>query len=674
MHRHPTPAIGLLGLVLLILASDSVAQGPIANQPYWLPNGNHATLPATFSPAVHGQWSPVYDWRDDIAPTGFELKHMLLMPTGPFRGQVVMWRLELSGATTATYLWDDTFPDDLLTAPQVLPDEAACAGMAYLQDGRMLVAGGVELPSQITVPDPNNPGMTLTVTVFNPQPDSSWYLDPMPSSPMTPWVYYGDLQGPGRFYPSLVPLNADFGTNVLCIGGLYSLSVPVGTNPNNVTNGHVGVEFTDPTAASPGWNILGSATSFRLGSYPRAYALSNGRVLSASFIATKTNDPFPPPGETQFIDPILGPTGLTGYVEDPNGPTFPASDGRRHFDSAVLLHELDPPAGGGKDRFIVFGGSDFDQLTTRSDLTNPTSQFLDGPSSRKVYELDLASNSWIAKPDMNAPRSMANAVVLPTGDIGLFGGLWSWRRPELGATPPDDGELWPVSLPEIYDPGSTAVAGSSTWGAPPMPGVPQFPPVTTPPTSQGPLAPAVQFTPRTHHSMALLLPDGRVLVVSGDDIGRHTTAPNEIDGALAALDVLAASSRTGEIYSPPYMFQGTRPTISKAPDTFLFSGPGADSIIKFQVDNPPGHTVDRVVLISPTAVTHHFSTTQRYIELEIADSRVVPASQGTRTVVGAKAPTSNLAPPGHYMLFVVTTDPAGNRIPSVACFIRLDLP
>jgi len=49
-----------------------------------------------------------------------------------------------------------------------------------------------------------------------------------------------------------------------------------------------------------------------------------------------------------------------------------------------------------------------------------------------------------------------------------------------------------------------------------------------------------------YHSTALLLPDGRVLSAGQDD------------GSLATY---------GEIFSPPYLFKGPRPTITGAPST-----------------------------------------------------------------------------------------------------------
>ena len=53
---------------------------------------------------------------------------------------------------------------------------------------------------------------------------------------------------------------------------------------------------------------------------------------------------------------------------------------------------------------------------------------------------------------------------------------------------------------------------------------------------------------REYHSTALLLPDGRVLMAGGGGLpGRATDQKN------------------AEIYSPPYLFKGARPTITSAP-------------------------------------------------------------------------------------------------------------
>src|SRR5207248_11490125 len=54
-------------------------------------------------------------------------------------------------------------------------------------------------------------------------------------------------------------------------------------------------------------------------------------------------------------------------------------------------------------------------------------------------------------------------------------------------------------------------------------------------------------TIRTYHSVALLLPDGRVLSAGG-----------QFGGTSA------------EVYSPPYLFQGSRPTITSAPTNISY--------------------------------------------------------------------------------------------------------
>ena len=64
-----------------------------------------------------------------------------------------------------------------------------------------------------------------------------------------------------------------------------------------------------------------------------------------------------------------------------------------------------------------------------------------------------------------------------------------------------------------------------------------------PATRQWSLGPA-QVEYRTYHSTALLLPDGRVLSAGDDFNGPATTTD------------------TAEIYSPPYLFKGARPTIA----------------------------------------------------------------------------------------------------------------
>lgn len=151
-------------------------------------------------------------------------------------------------------------------------------------------------------------------------------------------------------------------------------------------------------------------------------------------------------------------------------------------------------------------------------------------------------------------------------------------------------------------------------------------------------ASTMQFT-RGYHSTALLLPDATVAAFGGEPRG------------------VADYVKEVEVYSPDYLFNpggslATRPTItSVAPVNIRY---GAWFEVRHDAPN-----VSSVVLIRPGAPTHAFDMEQRLVEL-----RFTPASG----VLRAQAPANgNLAPPGHYMLFILSAQ----GVPSKAQFVRL---
>jgi hypothetical protein len=141
--------------------------------------------------------------------------------------------------------------------------------------------------------------------------------------------------------------------------------------------------------------------------------------------------------------------------------------------------------------------------------------------------------------------------------------------------------------------------------------------------------------PRGYHSAAILLADGSVLM-GGDRPGAWKSG----------------ETTAHERYFPWY-FVLSRPVISGAPPTIAY---GAN----FDVQTPSPAAIAEVVLLRPGAVTHGWNQSQRHVECAITGT--------TAGVVQAQAPPNgNVAPPGYYLLFVLTA----GRVPSLGRWIRL---
>jgi hypothetical protein len=170
-----------------------------------------------------------------------------------------------------------------------------------------------------------------------------------------------------------------------------------------------------------------------------------------------------------------------------------------------------------------------------------------------------------------------------------------------------------------------------------------------------PAVPCALFDPATHtwsemaranyrkqyHSVAVLLPSGKVAATGGSNYG--------------------GGSNVIEIFSPPYLFKpnGTpadRPVIDDAPALVHHSGG------TFEVQSSDAAGVERVVLVRPMAVTHQTDSEQRVIRMGFTRS----GNKLTVTVPDPDHP-HGIAPRGHYMLFIVN----GDGVPSEARFIFL---
>lgn len=227
-----------------------------------------------------------------------------------------------------------------------------------------------------------------------------------------------------------------------------------------------------------------------------------------------------------------------------------------------------------------------------------------GAASTTSEQFDETNGAagWRPGASLNVARMNFNTVLLPDGSMVTVGGA-SAITPNAWTSTEERKQV------ELWDP------ATNTWRLG-----------------------AAQAELRTYHSTALLLPSGRVLS-AGDDV----------NGAVGQDGTL---QDTGEVYSPPYLYRGPRPTTTSVPSSV---GLGQT----FRAGTPS--QIARAVLVAPGAVTHTNDMNQRHVELTITGR-----AQGTHVDLRAPA-NGNIAPPGYYMLFLLDT----KGVPSVARWIRL---
>jgi hypothetical protein len=285
---------------------------------------------------------------------------------------------------------------------------------------------------------------------------------------------------------------------------------------------------------------------------------------------------------------VVGPDAPnTWFMNTPSADSFTWSDAPNLGQRRLWGTAVPMPAGSSGSTKIMALGGT-DESTTPS--TNTT----------EVFDESNPGAGWQAAAPNVIGRGHANTVLLPDGSmVEVGGGIGSvaGAPSPLHAANPEQRQI------ELWDPA----------------------------TGQWRLGPE-QAESRAYHSTALLLPDGRVFS-AGDDF----------NGGIA--------SDTAEIYEPPYLFKGARPTITSAPSSIRV---GANFGVQTLDTN-----ITRAALIAPGSVTHAVDMNQRYLQL--------PVTQRLGCVDIGAPTTANAAPPGYYMLFLVNDQ----GVPSVAKWVKL---
>ncbi|MFF9273650.1 radical copper oxidase GlxA [Streptomyces griseosporeus] len=146
---------------------------------------------------------------------------------------------------------------------------------------------------------------------------------------------------------------------------------------------------------------------------------------------------------------------------------------------------------------------------------------------------------------------------------------------------------------------------------------------------------------RNYHSGSILLPDGRVMFFGSDSLyaDKANTKPGKFEQRI-------------EIYTPPYLYRDSRPSLSDGPSTIRRGGSGTFT-------SQHASSLKKARLIRPSASTHVTDVDQRSIALDFK----VSGDKVTVTVPKSR----NLVPSGWYMLFV--DDDQGT--PSKAQWVRV---
>jgi Domain of unknown function (DUF1929) len=150
------------------------------------------------------------------------------------------------------------------------------------------------------------------------------------------------------------------------------------------------------------------------------------------------------------------------------------------------------------------------------------------------------------------------------------------------------------------------------------------------------------LTGRDYHSGGILLPNGSILTLGGNPLfgNKQDTTPQVFNQEI-------------DVYFPPYMFQGNRPAIQDAPTVM---SPAQSYLVK--VNDPA--SIKYLRLMRPDNPTHVTDVNARSV--------AVPFTQAANGYLRVTIPaSSNLIPPGYYMMFAVN----GKGVPSTGYWVQV---
>jgi galactose oxidase-like protein/Big-like domain-containing protein len=249
-------------------------------------------------------------------------------------------------------------------------------------------------------------------------------------------------------------------------------------------------------------------------------------------------------------------------------------------------------------KILVVGGGGNTSWPTPDPKTNVPTE------TAEIIDLNSASPTWQFTGSMAFKRRHMNATILPDGQVLATGGTSGGGFVDINT--------------------NDAVRAAELWN---------------PKTGQWTTL-AANSLMRVYHSVSMLLPDGTVLHGSSGD-------------AMAG-PVEVPPRRDHEIFSPPYLFKGVRPTITAVSATATTPVSHGGTI---EVTTPNKAQVTDVRWIRLGAVTHAFDAGQLANTLSFT-----PTANGANVT----APGNPNIAPGYYLLFILNR----NGVPSEGKIIK----
>jgi hypothetical protein len=214
-------------------------------------------------------------------------------------------------------------------------------------------------------------------------------------------------------------------------------------------------------------------------------------------------------------------------------------------------------------------------------------------STARTALIDTAAPDphWVAGPNLAEPTRYPITVLLPNDEVLVTGGSQYYR----GMHGSDNRDT------RIY----SAATNTFSWAA-------------------------SSITGRDYHSGGLLLPNGSILTLGGNPLFGNAadTTPETFNQEI-------------DVYYPPYMFAGSRPSISSAPPVMELS---RSYLIKVSA----AVDIKYLRLLRPDNPTHVTDVNERSIAVDFTQ-----AGHGYLRITLPSSP--NLVPPSYYMLFAVNS-------------------